>query len=205
MNSFDVLLTCLRALVRLQPDIIVSKMKQLSAPEPNTDSNLRGVDLISSEQPAVPSITALPNRTRSMSSQITGSYSFWIPMLSIHYERASVYSTQSHMQNEEVNKRLESRHKLRARMRGPISILNRFWEMSGHNAENGWKISIRTYSIIPYNSLTLGYIRKGNIEGLKDLFGKGEASPYDADISGGTLLFVGRECLFTLKANFSYR
>jgi hypothetical protein len=205
MNSFDVPLTCLRALVRLQPDIIVSKMKQLSAPEPNTDSNLRGVDLISSEQPAVPSITALLNRTRSMSSQITGSYSFWIPMLSIHYERASVYSTQSHMQNEEVNKRLESRHKLRARMRGPISILNRFWEMSGHNAENGWKISIRTYSIIPYNSLTLGYIRKGNIEGLKDLFGKGEASPYDADISGGTLLFVGRECLFTLKANFSYR
>ena len=191
----NVLLTCLRALVQLQPDIIVSKMKQLSAPDPNTDSNLRDVDLISSGQPAASSSTASLNRTPSMSSEITGSYAFWIPMLSIYYERASVSSTQSHMKNEEVNKRLKSLHKLRARMRGPISILNRFWEISGHNAENGWKISIRTYNIIPDNSLTFRYTFEGNIEGLKDLFGKGEASPYDATTSGNTLLFVGRESL----------
>lgn len=205
MNSLDVLLTCLRALVQLQPDIIVSKIKQLSAPEPNADSNLRDVDLTSSGKPAVSSTTALPNRTRSMSSEITGSYAIWIPMLSIQYERASVYTTQSRMQNEEVNKWLKSRHKLRARMRGPISILNRFWEISGHNAENGWKINIRNYNTIPYNSLTLRYTREGNIEGLKDLFGKGQASPHDATIGGNTLLFVGRECLFTLEAKFCYR
>jgi hypothetical protein len=126
-------------------------------------------------------------------------------MLSIYYERASVHSTQSHTQNEEVNKRPKNLHKLRARMRGPISILNRFWEISGHNAENGWKISIRTYNIIPYNSLTYRYTVEGNMEGLKDLFSKGEASPYDATTHGHTLLFVGRECLFILEANFSYR
>ncbi|PMD40219.1 hypothetical protein L207DRAFT_458702 [Hyaloscypha variabilis F] len=183
-----------RALVQLQPDIIVSKLKQLSAPEPNTDSNLRDVDLISSEQLAVSSSTASLNRTRSMSNEITGSYAFWIPMLSIHYERASVYSTQSHTQNEEVDKRLKSLHKLRARMRGPISILNRFWEISGHNAENGWKISIRTYNIISFDSLTFKYTAEGNIEGLKDLFGKGEASPYDATPGGDTLLFTAVEC-----------
>ncbi|EPE31420.1 Ankyrin repeat-containing protein [Glarea lozoyensis ATCC 20868] len=162
-----------KALVQLQPDIIVYKLKQLSNVPANNGSQLQEMGTEPAEIPAVSS----------------SSYYFWMPMLSVEYEVAKIdqISTPGRIYNKGDQGR-QSRHRIRTRLRGPILILNRLWDITGHSAENGWQINIRTYNIIPDKSLAFQYIFRENIEGLRGLFEKREASPFDADASGATLL-----------------
>jgi hypothetical protein len=78
-------------------------------------------------------------------------------------------------------------------------MLNRLWDMTGHSAKSGWQINIRTYNIIPEDSLAFQYILYNNIEGLQDLFKKGKASPFDVNTFGYTLLCVRQEYSFSFK------
>jgi len=61
-------------------------------------------------------------------------------------------------------------------------------------SRSGWNINLRTYNIIPSGSLVFGLAREGDVRGLLDLFAGGQASPFDVDEIGRSLLSVRFHC-----------
>jgi hypothetical protein len=125
----------------------------------------------------------------------------WIPFGSIRYEKSSRNLTESRKFNENFREQQDTRYKLRARLRGPVPFLNRFWEIEGLNARNKWTFSLRTYNVVPAESMVIQYAFDGNVKGVQDFFKKGKASPYDT-YREMTLLHVRRRTHVTSNANF---
>jgi hypothetical protein len=57
-------------------------------------------------------------------------------------------------------------------------------------ATSGWQYSIQTFRAVEESALVFEFCREGNLEGLKSLFRRGEASPWDRDPEGQTPLLV---------------
>lgn len=72
----------------------------------------------------------------------------------------------------------------------PLWITNRAWELNVSTSQNRWTTSLRTYNIIPDDSLVFYLCEDGDLQGVKALFESGRASPFDVDPKGRTLLFV---------------
>lgn len=54
----------------------------------------------------------------------------------------------------------------------------------------GWQYSIQTFRAVPETALIFDFCREGNLDGVKSLFKRGEASPWDRDPRGQTPLLV---------------
>ena len=85
---------------------------------------------------------------------------------------------------------LETHEEVRALYRGPAWLVNRAWAFHAVKARNGWDCYIRQYNIIPSNSLVFKHARKGNVTGLRELFEKNQASPWDCCDDGWSPLHV---------------
>jgi hypothetical protein len=57
-------------------------------------------------------------------------------------------------------------------------------------ATSGWQYSIQPFRAVEESALVFEFCREGNLEGLKSLFRRGEASPWDRDPKGQTPLLV---------------
>jgi hypothetical protein len=55
---------------------------------------------------------------------------------------------------------------------------------------SGWKYSIESFRAVPETALIFDFCHEGNLEGVKSLFERGEASPWDRDPKGQTPLLV---------------
>jgi len=76
-------------------------------------------------------------------------------------------------------------------LRAPSWLTRRAWDIqASKNVYSGFKFHLRTYSIVPGNAPVLICARRGDINGLLDLFAKKLASPFDRDIYGETLIHV---------------
>ena len=61
----------------------------------------------------------------------------------------------------------------------------------------GFELAFQVSQIIPDNAPALFYVVQGDIEGIKSLFSKGLASPYDVALdSGRTALHVCNRVLY---------
>lgn len=76
------------------------------------------------------------------------------------------------------------------RLRFPLWITTRVWELKVFTLQNGWTTTFRTYNIIPHGSPVFELCINGDIQGLKELFASRKASPFDMDADGRTLLHV---------------
>ena len=81
------------------------------------------------------------------------------------------------------------------RYRAPIWLFNRLWSVQATHASSGWTFSPRVHNVIPNDALVLKYIKADDIDGIQTLFIRREASPYDCDISGRSLLHVRHICI----------
>jgi hypothetical protein len=86
--------------------------------------------------------------------------------------------------------RKEEREEIVAQYRAPAWLLNRAWSIQAIHASSGWTFSPRSYNIIPRTSVILHHIRDGNVDGAQELFRRREASPFDCDEWGDSLLHV---------------
>jgi hypothetical protein len=57
-------------------------------------------------------------------------------------------------------------------------------------ATSGWQYSIQTFRAVEESALVFEFCREGNLDGLKSLFRRGEASPWDRGPEGQTPLLV---------------
>jgi len=99
------------------------------------------------------------------------------------------YSTIKRRHLDEPGRR-EEREEIIARYLAPAWLINRAWSIQAIHASSGWTFSPRSYTIVPRNSIILQHLRDGNVEGIRELFGRREASPYDCDELGCSLLYV---------------
>ena len=85
---------------------------------------------------------------------------------------------------------LETHEEVRAWYRGPAWLVNRAWVFHAVKARNGWDCCFRQYNIIPSNSPVFEHAKSGNVTGLRELFEKKQASPWDCCDDGWSPLHV---------------
>lgn len=75
-----------------------------------------------------------------------------------------------------------------------LYLMNWAWDIEVCRSHSGWNSSLRTYNIIPSDSLVFKLAGGGDVRGLLDLFAKRQASPFDVDEDGCSLLSVRFHC-----------
>ena len=163
-----------RALVQLQPDIIVAKLSQSTNFGETLLSEKSDPDLTSAlrlDATATRTVTTHnPPRDQSWSSKnIFGTFRYSKSHYSIVKGKDTNY--ESEQECEEMI----------AQFYGPSWLTNRTWRIRVAKTSFDWSFSPRTYNIIPQNSAVFHYARNNDVEGLQSLFRKREASPFDCD------------------------
>lgn len=93
--------------------------------------------------------------------------------------------------NKDEPGRKEEREETIVEYRAPSWLVHRAWRIQAVHSCSGWNFSPRTYNEVPFSSPIFLYARRGDIEGIQDLFENREASPYDRTMTGDTPLHVG--------------
>lgn len=71
-----------------------------------------------------------------------------------------------------------------------LCFMNWAWDVEFCRSRSGWNINLHTYNIIPTNSLVFRLAKEGDERGLLDIFAGRQASPFDVDEDGRSLLSV---------------
>lgn len=87
-----------------------------------------------------------------------------------------------------------SRRSRRPKPLKSFKISVRFWQQIWHlgasRSWSGWEFRLETYKIRPDNAPIFDLARAGDVAGVRRSFALGEASPFDCDSEGTTLLAV---------------
>jgi len=77
------------------------------------------------------------------------------------------------------------------RYRLPTWLANKVWEVYNDKTRDIWNFNLRVYNVVPRDALIFDFIHSNNIHGIKTLFARKEASPFDReDLHGRTPLHV---------------
>jgi hypothetical protein len=98
-----------------------------------------------------------------------------------------------------------ARHlKLKARLRTPKWLfgVSRAIDVYETRAIMGWNYNIQFYNVLPPSAPIFKMVRNGKIEGVQRLFSTGQASPFDRDPFGSTLLDVNDFLIAIFRQNF---
>jgi hypothetical protein len=139
-----------RTLIRLQPDIIMAKLSQLSTTLPAVSNEP------SQESSLAHAKESVPDGQSWTSSGLFGTF---------HYSKRR-YSMIKGRYSDEPSRR-EERDEIIARYCAPAWLANRAWSIQALHASSGWTFSPRSYSIIPSNSIIFQYLRNGNVGGIR--------------------------------------
>ena len=175
-----------RALLQLQPDIIVAKLSQSTGFGKTLLSEKSDPGLTSAlhlDATATKTVTTLkannPSRNQSWSNKnIFGTFRYSKSHYSIVKGKNTDY---------------ESKHECEeiiAQYYGPSWLTNRTWRLRAAKVSFDWTFSPRTYNIIPSNSAVFVCARNNDVKGLQSLFEKREASPFDCNEEDYTPLSV---------------
>lgn len=83
---------------------------------------------------------------------------------------------------------------LNAKLRLPF--FSGVWELCAYQRlVSGWTFTLRTYNVVDSNAPIMGLACCGDLAGMQQLFQTRQASPFDIDKDGITLLHVGNSSL----------
>jgi hypothetical protein len=104
-----------------------------------------------------------------------------------------------------VNRASRQQRRFVAVFRTPkwLPFKRRALEIYGDEAASGWKFSITTYNIIPSGSVVFDLAGLGDVDGIQALFDRREASPFDRDEYGLTVLDVSFRDQFSVVYVYS--
>ncbi|KAF7876951.1 uncharacterized protein EAF02_008171 [Botrytis sinoallii] len=79
---------------------------------------------------------------------------------------------------------------LSAKLRLPF--FSGVWELCAYQQSiSGWDFKLRIYNVVDYDAPIMTLARNGDVAGMQQLFETQQASPYDVNIYGQTILHVG--------------
>lgn len=80
----------------------------------------------------------------------------------------------------------------RVRLQPPVWLTQRIWEFESRRACSGWQqINLRVYNIREKGSEVFLTVQYNQLDLLLEMFDNGQASPFDCDDEGRSLLYVG--------------
>jgi hypothetical protein len=82
------------------------------------------------------------------------------------------------------------------RIRTPSWLSFTIWEVLVERATAGWTITLRVYSIVPYDSAIFRACQRGDTSRMKQLFEGGFASPFDESRSGEGIFEVSKRLTY---------
>ena len=81
-------------------------------------------------------------------------------------------------------------HTSRFRLSFAAWLTGRIWDVAVLRSQSGWTLDIRTWNLVPSDSPILYSCYRGNIDEVRKLLSAGQASLFDTDCDGRTLLWV---------------
>ncbi|KAK1724507.1 uncharacterized protein BDZ83DRAFT_578573 [Colletotrichum acutatum] len=78
----------------------------------------------------------------------------------------------------------------RARVRPPMWMSERIWDIQTYRACAGWKFSLRTWTVRPFSAPVFGYVKSGSWSQVLQEFEGNRASVFDRDSEGWSLVHV---------------
>ncbi|XXH06018.1 hypothetical protein Hte_012463 [Hypoxylon texense] len=161
-------------LTQVQPDIIVQKFTALAVSCSHAKSHST-VDLDAETEEPEKSITApaRPNITNGITrlNSLRHRRGFTNPSIFGRFLTDSDGSNRTFL------------------FQAPIWLSRRSWEVHSMRAAGAWQWNLRSYSIIPVDSRTIGVACNKSPKDMQELFDAGLASPYDQSAYGRTLLY----------------
>jgi hypothetical protein len=70
------------------------------------------------------------------------------------------------------------------RLRTPSWLSHTIWEIYSRRATAEWTVSLRAYSVVPHDAPIFKACQHGDIRGMRELFDRGFASPFDENEFG---------------------
>lgn len=81
-------------------------------------------------------------------------------------------------------------HEISVTVQLPLWLSGSRYQLRSKRAYGGWDYTIRSYTIVPYESPIFDLCYNGDLNAVQQLFHDGLASPFDISINGTTLLHV---------------
>ncbi|KAL9114818.1 MAG: hypothetical protein Q9187_007399, partial [Circinaria calcarea] len=157
-----------RALLQLQPDIIVSRISHTM----NTIQNHNNVmNSLSTTATNKLSVTASQSQIEVFGSQ-----------------DVQVRPSGSQYNKQLSKRRVKKREELVARHRVPVWAMKWAWDIEFFRSRSGWTVRLNPINMIPRDSSVLEAIESGDLRALQKLFETGQASISDRTADGVTLL-----------------
>jgi hypothetical protein len=100
-----------------------------------------------------------------------------------------------------VSRPSQRRTKQQRLLRVWVPVLGKTIDIYHQRALGAWTVSFRPYSIRDYDATIFTFVREGNVAGMQQVFKAGEASLYDRNPRGWTLLHVsttGDRCTWAI-------
>ena len=134
------------------------------------------------ESPAA-TLSSLASIKQSRSSNSQSYRSLWQSLGSFNVlgslRVSSRFYQPENAKESQCSRDIEPRQEIRAWYRGPAWLVNRAWTLHAVKACAGWDCYFRQYNIVPCSSPVFEHARSGNVTGLRELFDKSQASPWD--------------------------
>ncbi|KAI1384189.1 uncharacterized protein F4822DRAFT_434129 [Hypoxylon trugodes] len=160
------------ALTRVQPDIIVHKFAVLTAQRSQPKSQL--VRYVSTEKNERDSSDSAETHTNQAGVIRHDRWSYR------GFRKPSIFGT--------FQVGSSSTWGQTVLLQAPAWLSQRSWELHATRAKGAWQLNLRTYSIVPKDSEVMRLAGNGSVEEMQMLFDAGQASPFDQDERGLTLL-----------------
>jgi hypothetical protein len=106
------------------------------------------------------------------------------------YSPLSTNEVQQKYQKFKSNSKRELNLRLRFQTPKWLFGVTRVIELYEGQANAGWNFNIQVYKVVPHDSPIFTMAADGDIHGIKHLFSTGQASPFDRDEWGRTVLDV---------------
>ena len=172
-------LTIIRALIRSQPDIIVSQISAITN---------------------APQITKAAATSTLVSATVASSIQLCQPV----GQRQELQSNPSPSNIARLyQKKQRGQHRnLTTRYRRRVCLVNWMWDFEVLKSRSGWTINLRTCHIVPFESRFMQLMRKLDLRGIEELFDQGQASTSVVTIDGMSILEVNTYTVSLISQSF---
>ena len=152
------MLTSNSVLIQQQSDMIITRLAR-------TINSSRSV-----EDSVVTTTPSMPSDHSLLCSQ---------PRAEINQDRPSLANNA-----DRTERRRRERVDRVRRLHIPIQLINLAWEVEFFRTRSGWTVNLQTINYVPNDSPIFDAVRSGDLERIKELFRRGEASINDVMVDG---------------------
>lgn len=188
-------LTFISALSKIQTSLVVSEIQSLKKEERDREQR-SGKSLHPYQHTHIPQPEKYFAKARGLSWKNSNVvWRFTSRMTEVFVSPDEADTGQSSKRKSSTTRRLRKQLVYEARLQLPMWLVPRAWDLHVRKSYSGWNICLKPWTIRPYDSESFLYCLEGSTEDLRRALASNQASIYDRDPRGWTLLHVGYQSL----------